>query len=164
MAAWSNVFPATGCWRCSACRCRAPKPRKSRRTPSREAGLPEIHVGIGIQSGDLVGCSLGSLERQQYTTMGDTTNTAARLVNVAKDVMKAQAASGQGAGKGEDRGVCVVIGRATRGLVAEQFALHPLGAVELKGKHRRTECFAVETTPVAGFAPASGFATGAKYG
>jgi class 3 adenylate cyclase len=126
--------------------------------------LPEIHVGIGIQSGDLVGCSLGSLERQQYTTMGDTTNTAARLVNVAKDVMKAQAASGQGAGKGEDRGVCVVIGRATRGLVAEQFALHPLGAVELKGKHRRTECFAVETTPVAGFAPASGFATGAKYG
>jgi adenylate cyclase len=104
----------------------------------RAAGQPEIRVGIGIHSGELVGCSLGSLERQQYTTMGDTTNTAARLVNVAKDVMKAP---------GADEVVRIVVGRMTAEMVAPHFELHPLGAVELKGKARRTQCFAVGPAP-----------------
>ncbi len=121
----------------------------------RASGQPEIRVGIGIQSGVLVGCSLGSLERQQYTTMGDTTNTAARLVNVAKDVMKVPGAT---------ECVRVVVGRATFALVMDSFEMHPLGAVELKGKHRRTECFAVGSPPQAGFRPAPAFAIGAKYG
>ncbi len=121
----------------------------------RDAALPEIRVGIGIQSGVLVGCSLGSRDRQQYTTMGDTTNTAARLVNVAKDVMKVPGAT---------QCVCIVVGRATRALIADLFDLHPLGAVELKGKHRRTECFAVGNPPADGFKPAGFFAIGAKYG
>jgi adenylate cyclase len=107
----------------------------------RAAGQPQIRVGIGIHSGELVGCSLGSLERQQYTTMGDTTNTAARLVNVAKDVMKAP---------GADETVRIVLGRMTAEMVAPHFELHPLGAVELKGKARRTQCFAVGPAPVEG--------------
>jgi adenylate cyclase len=119
------------------------------------SGQPEIRVGIGIQSGVLVGCSLGSLERQQYTTMGDTTNTAARLVNVAKDVMKVPGAT---------ECVRVVIGRATAALVGDGFEMHGLGAVELKGKHRRTECFAVGSPPTPGFRPSPAFAIGAKYG
>jgi adenylate cyclase len=116
---------------------------------------PEIRVGIGIQSGDLVGCSLGSVERQQYTTMGDTTNTAARLVNVAKDVMKAPGAA---------EVVRIVIGRATAELVGDHFPLHPLGAVELKGKHRRTECLAVGAPPVAPLKAPPIVGAGAKFG
>lgn len=101
----------------------------------RAKGQPEIAFAVGIQSGDLVGCCLGSDERQQYTTMGDTTNTAARLVNTAKEVMQRP---------GTDSPCCIVIGDVTRDLVGEAFRLRPLGAVELKGKQRRTEAFAVD--------------------
>jgi adenylate cyclase len=121
----------------------------------RRAGQPEIRAGIGIQSGDLVGCSLGSRDRQQYTTMGDTTNTAARLVNVAKDVMKVPEAR---------ETVRIVIGRATAALVGDAFALHPLGAVELKGKHHRTDCLAVGPPPAAPFRPPVNPPVAAKFG
>lgn len=117
----------------------------------RAANQPEIRFAVGIQSGVLVGCSLGSAARLQYTTMGDTTNTAARLVNVAKDEMKQSGVSDT---------CCVVVGGATRTLLGERFPLRPLGLVELKGKHRRTDCFAVQDLPGAG----STFPTARKYG
>ena len=101
----------------------------------RAANQPEIRFAVGIQSGALVGCSLGNAERLQYTTMGDATNTAARLVTVAKDLMKQP---------GMIEACRIVIGGQTRTLVGDQFALRPLGFVELKGKHHRTECFAIE--------------------
>ena len=121
----------------------------------RASDQPEIRVGIGIQSGELVGCSLGSRERQQYTTMGDTTNTAARLVNVAKRVMKTP---------GDTQVACVVIGRATEALLDGRCATLPLGMVELKGKHRGTECFAVQTASGPAGVQESGFASDVKYG
>ena len=101
----------------------------------RRDGLPEIHAAVGIQSGTLVSCCLGSDRRQQYTTMGDTTNTAARFVTVAKSVMKLP---------GAIETVCaVVVGEPTLALLGGAFDVEPLGPVELKGKRVPTFSFAV---------------------
>jgi adenylate cyclase len=120
----------------------------------RAGGQTEIKFAVGIQSGELVSCSLGSNDRQQYTTMGDTTNTAARLVGVAKDEMKLPGFAGS---------CCIVIGGATRLLVGDAFGLRPLGPVDLKGKARRTTCFALDDGRAA-FDAADAFASAPKYG
>ena len=45
----------------------------------RAAGKPEIRIGIGIASGDVVAGYAGTNERATYTCIGDTVNLAARL-------------------------------------------------------------------------------------
>jgi class 3 adenylate cyclase len=47
-----------------------------------------MRVGIGIHSRVLVSCNLGGQKRRQYTTIGDTTNTAARVMAVTKQRLR----------------------------------------------------------------------------
>ena len=98
-------------------------------------GLPEMRVGIGIYSGDLIGCSIGNSERRAYSTIGDTPNTAARLVGVAKDHMKAE---------GTHVACRIVVGEATLALLGDRFATRPLGSFPLKGKSRPVACHIVD--------------------
>lgn len=46
--------------------------------------LPELQIGIGIHSGEAIVGYIGSRERHEYTTIGDTVNTAARLADLPK--------------------------------------------------------------------------------
>jgi adenylate cyclase len=101
----------------------------------RGESLPEMRVAIGIYSGDLIGCSIGSAERKQYSTIGDTPNTAARLVGVAKDHMKAE---------GTHVDCRIVVGEATLALLHDSFATRPLGSFPLKGKSRPVQCHVVD--------------------
>jgi adenylate cyclase len=52
----------------------------------RENGLGDgFGVGIGLSSGPIVSGTIGSERRLEYTTVGDTTNTAARLEAMTKN-------------------------------------------------------------------------------
>ena len=52
----------------------------------REKGLGDgFGVGIGLSSGPIVSGTVGSERRLEYTTVGDTTNTAARLEAMTKN-------------------------------------------------------------------------------
>lgn len=51
----------------------------------RERGVGEqFKIGIGLNSGPVMAGNLGSRRRLEYTTIGDTTNTAARLEGMTK--------------------------------------------------------------------------------
>ena len=51
----------------------------------REAGHGDgFEMGIGLNSGEVMSGQVGSARRTEYTTIGDTTNTAARLEGMSK--------------------------------------------------------------------------------
>jgi adenylate cyclase len=49
-------------------------------------GLPQLRLGVGLTRGALVRGNIGSLERMQYTVIGDSVNLAARLENLCKEL------------------------------------------------------------------------------
>jgi adenylate cyclase len=100
----------------------------------RAQNLPAMHIGIGIHSGELVSCSLGNAERQQYATIGDTTNVAARVMEVAKGYLRQTPMN---------ETCCIVISEATRILLCDTVDLIPLGPMNCRGKRQPVECYIV---------------------
>lgn len=50
----------------------------------RQEGRPELHIGIGVHSGEAFVGNIGSPRRLEYTLIGDTVNMANRLCDVAQ--------------------------------------------------------------------------------
>ncbi len=92
---------------------------------------PELRVRIGINSGKAVAGEIGSVNKMEYTVLGDTVNTASRIES------------------GVARPGTVVIGEQTRASVGDEFDLHPLGAFSLKGKEKEVLAFEVRSTEAA---------------
>jgi adenylate cyclase len=98
---------------------------------------PTLRIRIGINSGKAVAGEIGSINKKEYTVLGDTVNTASRLESsVAKPMM-------------------VVIGEFTYHCVKDQFEMRPLGKATLKGKEKEVAVYEVigplektETKPV----------------
>jgi class 3 adenylate cyclase len=90
------------------------------------AEKPQIRIGIGIASGEMVAGYAGTSRRATYTCMGDTVNLAARLETHTKLAKRS-----------------ILIDSATRKALPERVAVESLGPVEIKGKAAPVEVFSV---------------------
>jgi adenylate cyclase len=87
---------------------------------------------IGIHTGEIVTCSIGTADRIEYTVLGDVVNTAARLESFP-------------AKAGEELHECrILISAATRELVKDHIETEPVGELTLKGKSEQVFVYRVK--------------------
>jgi len=98
---------------------------------------PHLRIRIGINSGKAVAGEIGSINKKEYTVLGDVVNTASRLESsVAKPGM-------------------VVIGENTYNAVIDQFECKSMGSFTLKGKEKLVSVYEVISLARAADAAAS---------
>ncbi len=83
-----------------------------------------IHVGVGVNCGEAVVGNIGCDVRMDYTAIGDTVNTAARLESNAK-------------------ADTILISEAVYRAVSERVTAVPIGELTLKGKNEKVPVYSV---------------------
>ncbi len=90
---------------------------KELNTLRRSENRPQLHFGIGIDSGEVIAGYIGSPKRMDFTVVGDRVNTAKRFCDMA------------GPGK-------VVVGENTWNAIESMATGVPMGKLTLKGKQQ----------------------------
>jgi len=93
-------------------------------TEHRARGLPEIDVGIGLNTGSMCVGDMGSDIRRSYTVVGDAVNLGARLEGLSKRY-----------------GVAIVASDSTRRQAGDGFGWRELDRVRVQGKQQAVAIF-----------------------
>ncbi|WP_437572579.1 adenylate/guanylate cyclase domain-containing protein [Sorangium sp. So ce542] len=90
-------------------------------------GCGEIKMGVGIATGTVISGNIGSLQRMEYTCIGDTVNTASRLEQFNKEL-----------------GSKIIICQATYANLDDCVPVTPTGALSIRGKSRQVHPYIVD--------------------
>lgn len=91
----------------------------------REEGFPEIGVGIGLHTGEVIVGYIGSERRSEYTAIGDVVNTSSRLESNAK--------GGQ-----------ILVSEVTAKAAKSRYQLTPRDPISVKNREQQVPLFEVE--------------------
>lgn len=92
-----------------------------------DAEMPELHVGFGLATGELVAGNVGSERKLEYTVIGDPVNLAARLQELTPEL-----------------GVNILMSAETARRAESVARLRSLGEIEVRGRAERVEVFSAE--------------------
>ena len=89
--------------------------------------MPELRVGFGMATGELVAGNIGSSRKREYTVIGDPVNLAARLQELTPEL-----------------GADVLMNATTAQRAPAVARFRSLGLIEIRGRAERVEVFSAD--------------------